>query len=183
MEYNSVEYFTYFHWLKSILPFPGYEHYDLLIEKLFCIEFYSILKRDENRMDDGLCLRNDFKFYRDHLDIDFPYRPVSVLEVLIALSGRMDGGVGISVVNNRLESASWFWTFIENLGLDKYDNKNFDEVDVEKICHIFIEREYDFDGFGGLFPLKHPTIDQRKIEIWEQAQAYLTEKFGVYDFS
>lgn len=182
MEYNNVEYFTYFHWLKSVLRYPGYEHYDLLIEKLFCIEFYPILKRDENRMDDGLYLRNDFKYYKGHEDIEFPYRPVSVLEVLIALSGRMDGGVGISIINDRLESASWFWSFIENLGLAEYDNKNFDERGVEMKCRIFIEREYSFDGSGGLFPLKHPKIDQRKVEIWEQAQAYLIENFGVYDF-
>ena len=181
---DSVEYLRYFDWLKSIiLPYPGYNHYDLLVEKLFFIKFSPVIKRDENRADDGLYMRNDYKYYTDNNDAIFEYRPCSILEMLIALSGRMDGGVDICVVNNKLESAAWFWRFIENLGLDKFDNSHYDESRIEIICQKFVERDYDFNGDGGLFPLKNPTEDQRYIEIWSQAQAYLIENFGVYDFA
>ena len=38
-----------------------------------------------------------------------------------------------------------------------------------------IDRDYDASGFGGIFPLRRPAEDQRKVELWYQAAAYILE--------
>ena len=40
-----------------------------------------------------------------------------------------------------------------------------------------IWRTYDSNGYGGLFPLRNPREDQRKVELWYQLNAYLLEQF------
>ena len=34
---------------------------------------------------------------------------------------------------------------------------------------------YERDGQGGFFPLKYPTEDQTKKEIWDQMNLYVNE--------
>ena len=43
----------------------------------------------------------------------------------------------------------------------------------------FINRQYEANGEGGLFPLKGVCEDQREVEIWYQMNAYLYEHHGV----
>lgn len=158
----------YFHKLKSIiLPAPNRRSYGLLLNKLYSEEFVPLIERDGNRAADGIYLR-DFEGCTDD-------RPCSVLEMLIALAGRFDGNAGFDpdeVYDN-------FWSMMENIGLDYYDDSNYSEREVFGILKIFEERKYNFNGKGGLFPLKKAKDDQRKEEIWNQMQAWEIENFGV----
>ena len=64
-----------------------------------------------------------------------------------------------------------------NLGLDKFDDKHYNSDYVYEILGKFVRREYDFNGRGGLFPLKNVQNDQRKVEIYYQMLAYLSENY------
>ena len=69
---------------------------------------------------------------------------------------------------------------MDNLGLVPFDDESYVDLDgqtyVERIIDDFVKREYDFNGVGGIFPLKHAEQDQRDVEIWYQMSAYLYER-------
>ena len=75
----------------------------------------------------------------------------------------------------------FFWRMLDNLGLIQFDDEAFEdwrtEDLVEDILNVLLERLYEYNGRGGLFPLKRPREDQRRVEIWYQAQAWLMETF------
>lgn len=158
----------YFRKLKDlILPAPKDRRYNLLLNKLYSEEFRPVLQRDENRACDGLSLREAC----DCSDA----RPCSLLEMLIALAGRFDGNSGF----DREEAYINFWLMMRNIGLDYYDDSRYSEREVWSILKILQDRTYDFNGNGGLFPLKYPKKDQRNVELWDQMQAWEIEFFGV----
>jgi hypothetical protein len=49
---------------------------------------------------------------------------------------------------------------------------------VNQILTNLVERTYQKNGKGGLFPLKQPAKDQRRVEIWYQMAAYLNENYN-----
>lgn len=135
--------------------------YDLLHTK----EFVWFVPNDDNRIDDGFDIR--FEFF--HRTVTLP-QGCSVLEVLIGLSRRIAFIAGG-------DSEDWAWELLVNLGLDRMSG-NIGRVraeQVEEILERFIWRTYDPDGSGGLFPLKWPPADQRKIEIWYQMCSWIEE--------
>lgn len=71
----------------------------------------------------------------------------------------------------------WFWKILENAGLEKYTDEQFDEWKVYQILDDIVDRRYNRNGFGGLFPLRKPKKDQRKVELWYQMCAYLVENY------
>jgi hypothetical protein len=52
-----------------------------------------------------------------------------------------------------------------------------DESTIRERAERMVARGYDENGNGGLFPLKNPKEDQRKVEVWMQLNAYIIEKF------
>ena len=158
----------YFRGLKElVLPSPNHRRYDLLLDKLYSESFIPLVDRDDNRASDGLYLR-EFYGYSDTC-------PCSILEMLIALAGRFDGNSGFDpdeVYEN-------FWILLNNIGLDEYFDERYSEREVWSILRIFETRTYNFNGKGGLFPLKKPQNDQRNVEIWDQMQAWEIENFGI----
>ena len=163
----------YYHALKHlILPAPNNKSYSILIEKLYSMNFIPKIERDENRASDGVFLRENFGYNSDD--------PCSVLEMMIALAGRFDGNSGFDIDHAR----SNFWILIDNLSVDRFDDsyclKNvYGRIIIETAIQRMMDRTYQFNGYGGLFPLKHAKNDQRKIEIWDQMQEWLIENYGV----
>jgi hypothetical protein len=143
-----------------------------LIRQLFTKEFVWIIPNDDNRVEDGRDLRYRFLEENNVEDIDPNWMGLgcSILELLLGLANRLS-------FEAEGFSKDWFWELLKNLGLDKYNDaqknapKKIDEV-MDKV----IWRTYDFDGRGGLFPLKEPREDQRDVEIWYQLCAYLLER-------
>lgn len=171
--------FVYFNWLcakiTDIKTPPGM--YLDLMRLLYRTEFIWLknIPGDENRVEDGRELRDDFlrelKFNKEF----FWYEsPVSVFEVLIAFSYRASFQTNMSV-------SEWFWKMIQNLGLESYRVISDDEDDndlymIDRILNTWMWRIYDPSGYGGLFPLHNPSSDQTKVEIWYQFCEYIYEQ-------
>jgi hypothetical protein len=160
----------YFDWLCAKAISPYISNYWDLLQMLYKIEFVWVVPRDRNRVEDGLELREYF-LNESGWDEDSSFdEPCSVLEVLIAFSGRMSFQTGISVKD-------CFWMCMENLHLNDFRQVGESDIPViEDIIHTFVWRTYDYNGYGGLFPLDDPKEDQRKVEIWYEFCAWVEEK-------
>lgn len=158
----------YFVWLTNQIAIPerNPHTYHGLFERLHETEFVYTVLGDDNRAQDARDLRAQFSDGAWRA----PRRPVSVLELLIALSRRtafICGG----------HAEEWAWHLLENLNLHKASDplgrKKADRVD--ETLERLIWRTYEYDGTGGFFPLRHPKEDQSKLEIWFQMNAYALE--------
>ena len=166
----------YFHWL---LKFIGNglcrkNSYFELLKYLFNTEFCWSIPMDENRAADGIDLRHRFVTERNEdQEASYVYLsgPASVLEVLVALSIKMEyiarGRIDLS------KSSQWFWGMIANLGLGSMTDDNYDRRYVEDVVTRFLRREYEPDGRGGLFTIRNRNKDLRHVEIWYQLCWYL----------
>ena len=152
----------------------GYNH---LIDQLHNSPFEAVLERDNNRINDGLDLRHRF-LIENGINGDFFDHPAGILEVLIALAVRIDS----EFLGNPMDPHPdiMFWEMICNLGLDKFDDKHYNSDEIYRILGIWINREYDFYGNGGVFPIPktHKNVqNQREIELWMQMTAYINVNF------
>lgn len=167
----------YFGWLYGQvcnikLKNPSRTYWKLL-RLLHTKEFVWIIPNDDNRLEDGRLLRDEFvqEVYvpEDQNWIDLG---CSMLEMLIALARRCS-------FEDDLPVDEWFWHMMENLGLNGYsDRGGWSEQDVDEILDDVIWRTYEPDGRGGLFPLMDAPEDQREVELWYQMSEYLLEKGG-----
>jgi len=146
----------------------------ILLQTLYRIDYYSLIPNDDNRGVDGQLLRESF-VEEGRQTLSFcPTGPCKVLEMLIGLSIRLE----FETSQSRWEKTigEWFWILIDNLGLNGCRNKH--EI-MDKVG-IMLERRYNEDGDGGLFPLKDPKKDQRRVEIWYQMSQYMLENYPIY---
>ena len=149
-------------------PSKTYWH---LLRLLYCKEFVWLIPNDDNRVEDGRDLRYEFlddAGLSGNVDPNWMGLGCSVLELLIAMAEHLTF-VADGTVRN------WFWELLTNLGLSGYTDRGFDEQQVTDIVDRFIWRNYEPDGFGGIFPLKHPHEDQRGVELWYQLNSYVLE--------
>lgn len=147
--------------------------YSKLFEYLYSRDFEWSILMDRNRAIDGIELRYKYGCSNDILD-----EPCSVLEMLIALAVRIEEQI-MTNYDEGNRTGQWFWTMLTNMGLNSYDDDNFDEDMVEYIVDRFLNREYEYNGEGGgLFILDNPCQDLRDTEIWYQANWYLGEMDG-----
>lgn len=166
---------AYFQWLRDRVNVFNGKSYDGLLGQLHTKEFVWVLPNDDNRLHDAADLRQEFAY---EYEVDTRQLllevPLSVLEVIIALSIRLEFQVDG-------EAPRWAWTLIENLGLEKFVDPvsvRMSEL-IDDNLDTFIWRNYKPSGKGGLFPLKHPHTDQKKVEIWYQMHAWIAENFNL----
>lgn len=169
---------TYFRWLMDRIDGP--RNHLTLLSYLYSYPFEAVLQMDENRISDGLCLRT---LYTEETGSYIEYEKqneVYILEILIGLAVRLESDVmHDDDIGDR--TGYWFWIFLDNLGLSEFDDRCFEYESgdiygkIDRILDKFIQREYERDGSGGIFPLKNPKNDQRKVEIWYQMHAWLGE--------
>lgn len=170
---NREEYFTY---LKDKIS-RGKANHNLLLAYLFDTPFIWSYKipTDANRSKDGKCLRDRYANETgDYLMYDDRVEACNVLEMLVALSIRIEEDIMAEPGNEHPEV--WFWEMIKNLGLDMMSDSRFWEKNVRGILEIWLGRQFEEDGRGGLFPLKSASKDQRLVSIWDQMNLYLNEK-------
>jgi hypothetical protein len=168
---------SYFLWLYSQVADPEIEepyltHWQLL-RQLFTTKFVWRVHNDEARLQDGKALRLEFVRTEGLEGVEPEWMNIecSVLELMVGLARHMafmvDG-----------EPPFCFWKITENIGLRRYNDHVFNEdtiTDVDVILDHLIERRYQRDGQGGFFPLRHPSTDQRGVELWYQMSAYVVE--------
>lgn len=168
----------YFDWMSS-LAIPDRdrrERYSDLLYTLNETKFYFTIPLDENRYIDGIQLRNRFAY---EMDIPSDYvcdvlnnRECSMLEMMVALALRGEEHIMKNPdIGNQL--SCWFEEMIKSLKLDEMTNDNFDPDWVRYRMDALLNHEYEPDGSGGLFTIKNPRRDLRKVEIWYQMCWYL----------
>lgn len=167
----------YHNWMldKMQANLPEHRNYDLLLKQLDSIPFIVIHPLDENRNIDGKILREEFLEEEGISHNHIWHDDSSVLEVLVALSMRIETEITGEPGNDHLDR--WFWVMIHNLGLDYYRNNMYDPDKINEIIDIWLKRKYKSNGKNGVFPLQKTDIDQREIDIWYQMQLYLTENY------
>ena len=167
----------YYRYLCGQLNGSKYKKYSELISLLYNITFMDISGLDRNRVADA---KNMYKAYFESEDAvpDEDRCQPSVFEVLLALSIRCEQD--IMGVPGSDENDKWFWIMLDNLGLLDFENKKINRIsvlEIRRIVDIFLRREYEFDGLGGILPLKNAENDQRKVELWYQLSSYLNENY------
>lgn len=166
---TTVDY-EYYIWLTKKISIPNGKSYLDLFERMHNLEFIWTVPNDDNRVQDGIDLRGEFLEIRGGGELILD--GATCLEVLVALSRRMafiaDGGH---------RSTQWAWTLLKNLRLHRFsDPVTSDRMKrVDDILHDLVWRNYHADGRGGFFPLQNPEVDQTKVEIWHQLNAYVSE--------
>lgn len=169
---------SYFQWLCSLVDHDPEKDYSGLLKQLHYIEFSErtakLIPNDDNRISDGLDLRVQFAKDENVAYSEWMDEPCTVLEMLIALSYRMEDTMG-------KDYDFWFWVMIENLGLEEMSDDRYSDLEdsqkIDEVVSNVLNRRYRKDGHGGMFPLKDPDKDQRKVEIWYQMSAYFLENY------
>lgn len=171
----------YFEWLYDYvcrgrsIEFASYKE---LFSCLHNIEFTYIIRKDENRAKDGADLRYRFATNMGYEDLiyilDRPYGKYgcSVLEMIIALAIRCEETI-MDDTRYGDRTGQWFWSMMSNLGISHMNDDKFDSEAVEEAIDIFLNREYDADGKGGLFHIRGCQYDLTNEEIWHQLCWYL----------
>lgn len=166
----------YFEWLCELVDIRRYSRgvgYRKLLVHLHNIEFTWTIPLDDNRADDGIQLRRRFAFRQDDMSLsDYITGPCSVLEMMVALANRCEESImDDAQLGNR--TGQWFWGMVHSLGLSSMSDSYFDVEFVDDVIGRFLNREYEPDGRGGLFTVRHCNDDLRTVEIWRQLNWYL----------
>lgn len=179
----------YFEWMYEkvcgIRSVRGNEVYDRfsegvsfrkLLTHLHDIEFIwlTFTPMDQNRAEDGLSLRYRFAYevgYESYI-AEYISGPCSVLEMMVALAINTEESIMVDpMIGDR--TGQWFWGMIVSLGLGGMNDRNYNERLVDDVIDIFLRREYEPDGRGGLFTVRHCARDMRDVEIHIQRNYYL----------
>lgn len=163
-------------------PSACYTHISLA-DTLHNIPFRFTIPNDDNRVGDAKRMRDWYSEvcsnYSDYTAIDIA--PVSVLEVLVAFADRIDAAIMRGIEDNDVDrSGFWLWLMLDNLGISDYDDDSWcfeAHQDVTHRIDVFLDREYDSLGRGGLFPLENSKNDQRTVELWYQMNEYFTANY------
>ena len=174
---------AYRNWIYTRMLGKGY---GILFDVLHDTKFewdVSRLPRDGDRAVDGQYLRLRFA---DEAGWEFEDEwlewPCSFLEFLVALAFSIEDSIMYDPAEPNREH-EWFWLMMHNIGLDKFDDEymlsqgTMAMATVSDICEMVMDRDYDYNGAKGLFPLRNPVMDQRGVEIWYQANAYFIEEY------
>lgn len=173
----------YNEWLYSVAISTINERCDhsKLLSKLNNIPYNYIHPMDVNRYDDGIDLRFRFGYEEGYSDIEIEnylnIRECSVLEMMVALARRIEDNIMFDVRYGH-QYSRWFFEMLKSLGLYLMNNENFNAAYVDDRVAKFMQRQYQPNGNGGLFTIDDPRIDMRNIEVWQQANIFLTEKYS-----
>ena len=166
----------YFEWLCELINierFSKHLTYRKLLTHLHNIEFTWFIPHDDNRADDGIQLRRRYALVQDDMRLsNYILGPCSILEMMVALAIRCEENImDDALMGNR--TGQWFWGMIHSLGLSGMNDARFDIDYVDDVLARFLNREYEPNGKGGLFTIKHCMNDMRTVEIWCQLSWYL----------
>lgn len=184
---------NYFNFLCSIVGIDSpysrdviQRPYRILARRMFEREFYFSIERDINRAEDGIHLRE--MWLNNHVDglkvlndMEFMREPCSVLEMLVALSQRIENNIFYDIDEGN-RAWVWFSMILKNLDLQDCTDNVIDAhlmAKVDRNLSTALDRTYDFYGRGGFFPLSFTNTDQRDEEIWYQMQHFIMEHFDV----
>lgn len=175
---RTMEY-EYFMWLvDSIDPLKtARDYYQPIFEELYLRDFEwgSRFEDDANRASDGLVLREIYAHERGMpvSEIGIDWKPCSCLEMMIGIARRIE--FEILAMPGEENIPRWFWRFMEGLGLSVWKVGIDDISDVDRKINIWLDRRYQRNGDGGIFVVRDPYFDMRRMPIWKQMSAVLNE--------
>ena len=171
----------YFDWMvDKVSNRVKKRRYSRLFHILHSRPFEYVLALDANRESDGIDLRYVFAYEND-LDQaavakELDDKPCSFLEMLIAMSIRMDGMIFDE------DPGLWFWDMMDSMGLSQWTNKEiekdwFAEDDILLRIQRCMERDFDTNtGEGSPFTLEdNHGQNLCAIEFWCLAMWHTTE--------
>lgn len=150
--------------------------YTKLLTHLDNTPFRYTIPKDQGRAEDGIDLRYHFALeckpdVEPEIIMDILGGPCSVLEMMIALAIHSENIMDNPSIGDR--TSQWFWNMVKNLGLGAMSDDRYDYRFVEETINRFLDRDYEPDGRGGLFAIRHCGQDLRTVEIWWQLCWYL----------
>ena len=160
-------------------------NYGILFDILYDTEFKwdPNIPRDSDRAANGRYLRLRFA---DESGIEATdevmAKPCSFLEFAVALAYAIDDKIMYDAENPE-QAADWLWEMFGNIELDRFTDEYLKAggmtayMYVVSITDRVMSRRYEYNGYLGMFPLAKPEMDQRKVEIWYQANAYFIERY------
>ena len=164
---NKIEQ-DYFDWMVNLVCYERLSEkrsFRLMLQYLHDTEFIYYTQSDADRAADGV----DFSASNAERELT---GPCSVLEMMIALAIRCEETI-MSDPRYGDRTTQWFWRMIVNLGLGGMLDDRFDAQEMETIVDIFLRREYEPNGKGGLFVLRNCEHDLREVDIWTQMNWYI----------
>lgn len=172
----------YFYWLYnkvcSIREKNPEENFLGMLEVMYGVPFEWYVPNDDNRAEDGIDLRYEYLDEESSGTETFLSSDCSMLEMFIGMARRISFELGLA-------TDICFWVLMENLNLTgkQFSDAFFSDAEANIVHDAMItinSRTYDYDGTGGLFPIFDPREDQRKVELWYQMSAFLTERYELY---
>ena len=165
----------YFLWLCK---FVGCNKRRKLLRYLHSIDFAYTIAMDGNRYEDGIDLRYRFgeeEHYPDkYIAAWLDDAQCSVLEMMVALADRLEVHIaGDPEFGDR--TPRWFEDMLRSMDLWYMTDDCFDRDVARYAINRMIDRQYNRNGAGGLFTLRRPAKDMRRLEIWYQAMEYMNE--------
>ena len=158
----------YYIWLRDLVG--NRRKYNRLLRQLDSIQYSWLFSLDENRSAGGINLRSEYAWNTNTEVDDVREGPCTVLEMLIGVASHMEDQLEVS-------TSDCFWMLIENLGLDQYEDGDYDPRKVESIIQAWLNHNYKSNGVGSIFPLKHYSGDCRNLDIWSQMNAWISENY------
>lgn len=165
----------YFEWMYHTVcngRFAKENSYRDLLSYLHSVVYTWQISDDKNRAEDGEeGLRWRFA-YENHVNVCHELDgPCSVLEMILALAYKCEEIMDDAAVGDR--TVQWFWRMIANLGLNGMIDRHFDIIKTECIVDRFLNRDYEPNGYGGLFVIRNCKYDLRDVGTWTQMLWYL----------
>ena len=158
-----------------------------VIEELYLTDFRwsDRFSDDENRAKDGMGLRNIFAETKGvRAENICGGKKCSCLEVLIGLARRIE--IDIMGIPGEENIPRWFWMFIDSIGfvsglfgdqfqgdLSDLEPGMWDRAYIDRKIGVWLDRNYDRTGRGGIFVIDYPPFDPKRKTIWAQMNAYL----------
>lgn len=168
----------YSEWLVNQVNVIEDRDYTDLLYELYNIEFYSLVKYDEDRGADGLMLR---EYWADSIGFkgSLDFRNATVLEVLIGIAKRIEFQLFGSQYIDEWDYKKIFWDLIWNLGLEECSGtlSDYDYDKIDEIVTLFLERKYFRHKKCNIFDIENDPRDMRKLNIWTQMGLYIREKW------
>lgn len=179
----------YLCWLmnQGQIPAEGPEGYSHLCEVLQDIYFVSLIEFDENRIEEGKELREEWKDTCGDTSMEpddelIPYT-CTALEMIIVMARRMC----FEMSDSQFEAGigKWVMELLENAGLAYWRNDIFEmnpeysQSRIRSTMNGIIYRRYLYNGEGSFFPMNYCHTDVRKQELLVQMNNYLAENYDI----
>lgn len=169
---------SYAEWIRG-LAFSNpivRERYSRLLDQLDMAVFSYSIPMDGNLYAGGIYLRTRFAYEFgvrvEDIEAEFEGCPCSLLEMMVALAFKCEESI-MHDPEKGDQTSHWFTDMLNSSHLACMDNDNYDPMYVDERITAILNRDYDYDGNGGLFTVPNARRDFRTMEIWYQMHQYL----------